>query len=116
MTNLSEDPFTSGPTRSWTPRHVRISRAAVDFPHTATIVALWRAAGVEDIEVLPGNQLIGLRKGTEREQYARAKATLAVVVAPPSALKPQPIPPSADWRIDLARGCPAHCQYCYLAG
>jgi spore photoproduct lyase len=38
------------------------------------------------------------------------------VVAPPSALKPQPIPPSADWRIDLARGCPAHCQYCYLAG
>ena len=35
---------------------------------------------------------------------------------PPSALKPQPIPPSADWRIDLARGCPAHCQYCYLAG
>jgi len=39
-----------------------------------------------------------------------------VVVAPPSALKPQPIPPSADWRIDLARGCPAHCQYCYLAG
>jgi spore photoproduct lyase len=41
---------------------------------------------------------------------------MAVVVAPPSALKPQPIPPSADWRIDLARGCPAHCQYCYLAG
>ena len=31
-------------------------------------------------------------------------------------LKPQPIPPSADWKIDLARGCPAHCQYCYLAG
>ena len=30
--------------------------------------------------------------------------------------RPQPIPPSADWRIDLARGCPAHCQYCYLAG
>jgi spore photoproduct lyase len=41
---------------------------------------------------------------------------MAVVVAPPSALKPQPIPPSADWRLDLARGCPAHCQYCYLAG
>ena len=28
----------------------------------------------------------------------------------------QPIPPSADWRFDLAEGCPAHCQYCYLAG
>ena len=28
----------------------------------------------------------------------------------------QPIPPSADWRFDLAEGCHAHCQYCYLAG
>jgi spore photoproduct lyase len=28
----------------------------------------------------------------------------------------QAIPPSADWRFDLAQGCPAHCQYCYLAG
>src|SRR4051812_1350126 len=41
---------------------------------------------------------------------------MAVVVAPPSTLRPQPIPPSSDWRIDLAKGCPAHCQYCYLAG
>ena len=41
---------------------------------------------------------------------------MAVVVAPPSTIKPQPIPPSADWRIDLAEGCPGHCQYCYLAG
>jgi len=24
--------------------------------------------------------------------------------------------PSADWRFDLAEGCPAHCAYCYLAG
>jgi spore photoproduct lyase len=45
-----------------------------------------------------------------------AKATLAVVVAPASKLALQPIPPSADWRFDLAEGCPAHCQYCYLAG
>ncbi len=45
-----------------------------------------------------------------------AKATLAVVVAPPSKRTLQPIPPSADWRVDLAEGCPAHCQYCYLAG
>ncbi|MGH3639575.1 MAG: spore photoproduct lyase family protein [Mycobacterium sp.] len=38
------------------------------------------------------------------------------VVAPPSKRRLQPIPPSADWRIDLATGCPGHCQYCYLAG
>ncbi|MEJ7707363.1 MAG: spore photoproduct lyase family protein [Nocardioidaceae bacterium] len=74
------------------------------------------AAGVGDIAFLSGNRLTGLSAESERETYARAKSTLAVVVAPPSALKPQPIPPSADWRIDLARGCPAHCQYCYLAG
>jgi spore photoproduct lyase len=30
--------------------------------------------------------------------------------------KLQPIAPSADWRVDLAEGCPAHCNYCYLAG
>jgi spore photoproduct lyase len=45
-----------------------------------------------------------------------AKPTLAVVVAPPSKRRMQPIPPSADWRMDLAEGCPGHCQYCYLAG
>jgi spore photoproduct lyase len=31
-------------------------------------------------------------------------------------LKLSPIPPSADWQFHLAEGCPAHCQYCYLAG
>ena len=95
---------------------MRITRAAADLPHTAEIVRRCEQAGVQDIAVLPGNQLTGLRGASDRETYAIAKRTLAVVVAPPSALKPQPIPPSADWRIDLARGCPAHCQYCYLAG
>jgi spore photoproduct lyase len=38
------------------------------------------------------------------------------VVSPPSKRTLQPIAPSADWRVDLAEGCPAHCQYCYLAG
>ncbi len=117
MNQLLESTLTEQvPTRLWVPRHVRITRAAAELPHTRTIIDRCVAAGVEDIVVLPGNQLTGLRGGTEREIYARAKNTLAVVVAPPSALKPQPIPPSADWRIDLARGCPAHCQYCYLAG
>src|SRR3712207_7330181 len=46
----------------------------------------------------------------------RATDTLALVVPAPSKRRLQPIPPSADWRIDLAEGCPAHCQYCYLAG
>jgi len=103
-------------TRRWLPKRVWITAAAAEQPHTAEIIRRCTAAGVTEIEVLSGNRLTGLTGGSEREVYARAKSTLAVVVAPPSALKPQPIPPSADWRIDLARGCPAHCQYCYLAG
>jgi spore photoproduct lyase len=100
----------------WLPKRVLVTRAAVEQPHAAEIVRRCEAAGVDDITFLSGNRLTGMTGATERETYARAKSTLAVVVAPPSALKPQPIPPSADWRIDLARGCPAHCQYCYLAG
>ncbi|HEY0812040.1 MAG TPA: radical SAM protein, partial [Pseudonocardia sp.] len=69
-----------------------------------------------EVERLRGNRLTGVRGETERETYARAKATLAIVVSPPARRKLQPIAPSADWRFDLAEGCPAHCQYCYLAG
>ena len=102
--------------RLWVPKRVLVTRSAAEQPHAAEIVRRCEAAGVDDFEMLAGDRLIGLAGGSERETYARAKATLAVVVAPPSLLRPQPIPPSADWRIDLARGCPAHCQYCYLAG
>ena len=109
-------PLTPTPSRIWTPKRVLVTRAAADLPHTAEILRRCEAAGVRDITLLPNDRLTGLRGETERETYARAKTTLAVVVAPPSQLKPQPIPPSADWRIDLAEGCPAHCQYCYLAG
>jgi len=109
-------PATPTPTRRWTPKRVLVTRAAAGLAHTAEILRRCEAAGVSDVILLPNDRLTGLRGETERETYARAKSTLAVVVAPPSQLKPQPIPPSADWRIDLAKGCPAHCQYCYLAG
>ncbi len=100
----------------WTPKRVLVTRAAAEQPHTAEILRRVDALGIEDVQLLPGDRLTGLAGETERETYAKAKSTLAVVVSPPSALKPQPIPPSADWRLDLAKGCPAHCQYCYLAG
>ena len=109
-------PTAPTPSRLWTPKRVLVTRSAADLPHTAEILRRCEAAGVADIQLLANDRLVGLRGETERETYARAKTTLAVVVAPPSVLKPQPIPPSADWRIDLAKGCPAHCQYCYLAG
>jgi spore photoproduct lyase len=112
----STDLTGSGASRLWTPKRVLVTRSAADLEHTAEIIRRCEAAGVTDIRLLTGDRLTGLRGESERQTYALAKTSLAVVVAPPSARTPQPIPPSADWRIDLARGCPAHCQYCYLAG
>ena len=100
----------------WVPSRVLVTRSAAELPHGADIVARCEAAGVNDIQLLTGDRLPSLRGDDERATYALAKRTLAVVVAPPSKLRAQPIPPSADWRIDLATGCPGHCQYCYLAG
>ena len=99
----------------WMPKRVVITPAALDHPHSARILERVHAAGL-DVERLSGNRLTGVRGTTDRETYARAKSTLAIVVSPPSRRKLQPISPSADWRVDLAEGCPAHCQYCYLAG
>jgi spore photoproduct lyase len=73
------------------------------------------ALGVEVVE-LAGDRLSLDLPDDPRRAYAEAKATLALVVAPPSKRRLQPIAPSADWRVDLAEGCPAHCSYCYLAG
>jgi spore photoproduct lyase len=100
----------------WTPARVLVTRSAAELPHGADIIARCEAAGVADLTVLAGDRLPSLAAENDRASYALAKRTLAVVVAPPSKRRLQPIPPSADWRIDLAQGCPGHCQYCYLAG
>jgi spore photoproduct lyase len=114
MTALAERP--TRPPRLWTPQHVLVTRSAYEQAHGKEIVRRCEAAGVTDIDLLRGDRLPPLRGADARETYVRAKNTLAVTVAPASKLKLQPIPPSADWRVDLAEGCPAHCQYCYLAG
>ena len=101
--------------KRWIPRRVMITASARAWPLARTIGERAAALGAEVIE-LRGDRLESLRGRDERETYVRSKATLAVVTSPPSARKLQPIPPSADWQFHLARGCPAHCQYCYLAG
>jgi spore photoproduct lyase len=108
--------LTVKPPTLWKPARVLVTRSAAELPHGAEIINRCEAAGVEDIQLLSADRLPPLRAGGDREAYALAKRTLAVVVAPPSKRKLQPIPPSADWRVDLAEGCPGHCQYCYLAG
>ena len=104
------------PLRLWHPRRVLVTPAALEHAHGRQIVARVEDLGLP-VERLKSNRLTGLRDDENpRRAYVQAKATLAIVTAPPTKLKLQPIPPSADWRFDLAEGCPAHCQYCYLAG
>ena len=99
----------------WRPRRLLVTRSALTFPHGRSIAERAAALGVA-VEVLPGDRLSLDLPDDPRRAYAAAKTTLAVVVAPPSKRRLQPIAPSADWRVDLADGCPAHCSYCYLAG
>ncbi|MCQ8242044.1 SPL family radical SAM protein [Rhizosaccharibacter radicis] len=96
--------------RPWTPDRVLVTPAALGFAHGAAMVERAAALGASVVR-MSGDRLSGVPGS-----YRDAKRTLAVVVASPSRRRPQPIPPSADWRFDLAEGCPAHCQYCYLAG
>ena len=101
--------------RLWRPKRVLVTRAARGFAHGRAIAERAAALGCAIVE-LPGDRLALPRLEDPRASYREAKATLAVTVAPAGKRRLQPIPPSADWRFDLAEGCHAHCQYCYLAG
>ncbi|MGB3454981.1 MAG: radical SAM protein [Litorimonas sp.] len=109
------EPQPSAHLKLWRPKRVFISKAARDSAVAERARRVGTGLGAEIVE-LSGNAVRGLKGESERETYRNAKSSIAIVNAPPSALKFQPIPPSADFRLDLARGCPAHCQYCYLAG
>lgn len=101
--------------RLWMPERVIATPAALAEPWGQQIVQRLQKLNLP-IEELPRNRLTGLRGEDERETYDIAKRTLAIVTAPAGQFKLSPIPPSADWQFHLAEGCPAHCQYCYLAG
>lgn len=101
--------------RLWLPKRVVFTADALKEPFGQAMYERISALDLS-IEVAKNNRITGLRGADERETYRIAKNTLAVVNAPPSAFRLQPIPPSADWQMNLAEGCPAHCQYCYLAG
>ncbi len=104
------------PHRLWRPKRVLVTRGARLFPRALAMAERAAALGAEVVE-LPNDRLTGLVSGEgPAADYRLAKATMAVVVASAAKRRLQPIPPSADWRFDLAEGCPAHCQYCYLAG
>jgi spore photoproduct lyase len=92
-----------------------VTRSARQLKLTSDIVSRATALGSQIVE-LSSDRLGRIASTDDRKTYAEAKSTLALVVAPPSSFKLRPIPPSADWQFHIAQGCPAHCQYCYLAG
>lgn len=114
LTKSLPEPLTKS-ARLWMPKRVVFTADALNEPFGQAIYERISALNLP-IEVSKNNRITGLRGADERETYRIAKNTLAVVNAPPGAFKLQPIPPSADWQMNLAEGCPAHCQYCYLAG
>ncbi len=99
----------------WRPRRVLITPDALALPHGRVMLERAASFGAEVVK-LKSNRLMGLGAEDERKAYALAKTSFAIVVSPPGQRKLQPIPPSADWQFHVAQGCPAHCQYCYLAG
>ena len=115
VTSSSKPKTTPAKTNLWLPKQVLITPAADAEDWGQQIVERVKSFGIP-VKKLSQNRITGLRGKDERESYGIAKNTLAIVNAPPSQLKLTPIPPSADWQFHLAQGCPAHCQYCYLAG
>ncbi len=115
MTSLLPLKLEAPSARLWLPERVLFTPAALAEPYGQRMLAHAQFLNLP-IEELPHNRITGLRGENERDTYNTSKRTLAVVTAPPSSFKLSPIPPSADWQFHLAEGCPAHCQYCYLAG
>ncbi|WP_287128525.1 spore photoproduct lyase family protein [Candidatus Cyanaurora vandensis] len=109
--------FIPAPTRPmlWQPQQALFTPAALAEPGGQRILKRVQQLHIPVVE-LPRNRLTGLQGDDDQATYRQAKRTLAVVTAPPGDFKLSPIPPSADWQFHLAQGCPAHCQYCYLAG
>jgi len=110
----TDAPRTHG-ARLWLPQRVLFTPDALQEDYGQQILARATALGL-NIELLKSNRLTNLRGTDERATYRTAKTTLAVVNALAGALRLQPTSPSADYQLNLAEGCPAHCQYCYLAG
>jgi spore photoproduct lyase len=109
----------------WRPRRVLITPEAYALPYGRAMLERAVSYGAEVVRLrnnrLPpllgeADRRLPVSAETDRKKYAAAKTTFAIVVSPPGQRKLQPIPPSADWQFHVAQGCPAHCQYCYLAG
>ena len=115
LTRDASTPTAPRPAKLWLPQRAIFTRDALQHEHGNRILARVEKLGIP-VEKLKANAVRGLNQEDVRKTYAASKRTLIVKTSPASYLDLQPIPPSADWQYHLAEGCPAHCQYCYLAG
>ena len=99
----------------WYPKQVLFSSDSLKYAYVQEIYERVENLGIKIVE-LKNNRITDIKGKTDAETYRNAKSSLAIVNAPKGMMRLQPIPPSADYQFHLAQGCPAHCQYCYLAG
>ena len=104
--------------RLWQPKRVLVTRSAYERAHGRTIVDRCTAAGVDDIEVLSGDRLPPLGgdqpQGAVRQSRNRRWPSSSRHPVETHNCSPFRPVPTGGWT--SAEGCPAHCQYCYLAG
>lgn len=90
------------------PKTVFVTPKALEYPDTSRILDAFRRAGsviVRGSPRLPRNL-------TAAARYARAKTIVVLGVdKKPSFLTCRP---SADYQLNLVKGCPGMCEYCYL--
>ncbi|MGI6162896.1 MAG: spore photoproduct lyase family protein [Bacillota bacterium] len=90
------------------PRTVFVTESALRYDACERIIAEFRKAGSD---IVRGNPRLPTGLGP-RARYVRAKSIVVLSAdESPSFLKCRP---SADFQLNLVRGCPGFCEYCYL--
>lgn len=99
--------------RPFWPEQVFIEEAALGYALGAELSRRFAARGVPVEVVRPRQRIAGRRGGSPGEGYRQAKKILVVGVRRDLAFRT--CRPSADYEVPVVSGCPAGCEYCYLA-
>lgn len=94
--------------RPFVPKTVYVTDKALKYPETARITEAFRRAGSAVVRGTPRLP----RDLTPAARFARAK-TVVVLTAEESPFF-RNCKPSAEYELNLVRGCPGMCEYCYL--
>jgi spore photoproduct lyase len=90
------------------PRTVFVTESASQYPACDKMIDAFRKAGSD---IIRGNPRLP-RGLSPSAKYVRAKS--CVVLSADKSLSFLKCRPSADFQLNLVRGCPGFCEYCYL--